>query len=419
MNNFDSPPYRPRWLEPALTEASREHPVVVLTGARQVGKSTVLQHAAPFRDWRYRSLDDLDVLAQARDDPAGLWAGVDAIVLDEVQRAPTVLHAVKRAVDSDRGRRFVLSGSANLLLMQHVGESLAGRAVTFHLGPMTVGEIAGVAPPSLLADALSGTWPPETIGQATDPLPWLLRGLMPALLTVQTPAGRLRWWEGYVQTYLERDLRQMAQIADLADFRRLMALLALRCGQLLNQSDIARDAGLSQPTAHRYIGLLEMTHLFHRLPSFAGSRTTQLVKSPRGFWSDPALAVFLSGYYDLDSLRASRELGGFFEALVFVHLAALAEQLVPRARLSFWRTRATGAEVDFVVTHGRRQLAIEVKLTERPGVRHTAGLKRFIDAQPGSRGLLVHAGDATIRLAEDIVAVPWTALGGVDGAMMP
>ncbi|MFN8423915.1 MAG: DUF4143 domain-containing protein [Anaerolineae bacterium] len=188
-------------------------------------------------------------------------------------------------------------------------------------------------------------------------------------------------------------------------------------GQLLNQSDIARDAGLSQPTAHRYIGLLEMTHLFHRLPSYAGGRTTQLVESPAASGPIRRWRCSCPATTTQDSLRASRRLGGFFEALVFVHLTALAEQLVPRARLSFWRTRAAGAEVDFVV-HGRRQLAVEVKLTEASGIRHTAGLKRFIDAQPGSRGLLVHAGDATIRLAEDIVAVPWTALGGV-AAMSP
>lgn len=415
MNDIDSPPvYHERWLTPILRQAVADHPVVVVTGARQVGKSTLLRHAAPFRDWRYRTLDDLDTLRQAGEDPFGLWEGTGAVVLDEVQRAPGLLSAVKRAVDTDRRQRFVLSGSANLALMHHVSESLAGRAVSFVLDPMTLGEQHDAAPPTLLADALAGRWPAE--GKAAvlprDPAPVLLRGLMPALLDLSTPAAWVRWWEGYVATYLERDLRQLARIEALPDFQRVMRLLALRSGQLLNQSDVARDASVSQPTLHRWANLLETTHLLVRLPVYATNRTTNLIKAPKLMWADPGLAVFLSGYFDAEDLRAAREYGAFFEDLLFAHLHTLAGLMTPHGRLHFWRTRS-GQEVDFVLEHGRRLLAIEVKLTERPGYRHTEGLRAFLDQHPDAAGgLLVHGGTDVVRLGERVVGVPWTMVTG-------
>jgi predicted AAA+ superfamily ATPase len=191
-----------------------------------------------------------------------------------------------------------------------------------------------------------------------------------------------------------------------------MELLALRIGQLINQSDLGRDARLSQSTVHRYLNLLETTHLFERLPAYTASHTTRLLKAPKAFWTDPGLAVFLAGYYDVESLRASREFGSFFESMIFLHLRTLTSLLTPRARLYFWRTQS-GDEVDFVVEHGRRLLAIEVKLTDNPGYRHTEGLRKFLQAHPAaSGGLLIHCGAMTRRLDEQIVAVPWTRLTG-------
>lgn len=387
--------------------------MVVLTGARQVGKSTLLRHAEPFHRWRYRTLDDFDVQEQVASNPKSLWAGAREMVLDEVRKAPELLPAVKQAVDRDRSLRFVLSGSANLLLMQQVSESLAGRAVYFVLDPMTLGEEQGEAPPDLLSRALAGDWPEEgEVAPLPELLPLLLRGFLPALLTLPGPESWLRWWEGYLTTYLERDLRQISQVDSLVDFRRVMQLLALRSGQLLNQSELGRDARLSQSTIHRYLNLLEATHLFQRLPAYTVSRTSRLLKSPRAFWTDPALATYLSGLYDEASLRASSQLGSLFETLVHQHLRTLCSLLTPRARLYSWRTRA-GAEVDFVVEHGRRILGLEVKLAEEANYRMTAGLRAFLEQVPGAAGgLVIYRGRRIARLAENIVAVPWTLLAG-------
>ncbi|MFN8489463.1 MAG: ATP-binding protein [Caldilineaceae bacterium] len=407
--------YYERWLTPLLQAASTDHPVVVLTGARQVGKSTLLRHAEPFRSWRYHTMDDFNSLRQATEDPASLWAGTDAVVLDEVQKAPKLIAAVKKTVDEQRPPvRFVLSGSANLLLMQQVSESLAGRAVYFILNPMTLGEIQRQPPPRLLTAALAGQWPAEAqlAESLPDTTPLLLRGFLPRLLMLEREEAWPQWWEGYVATYLERDLRQVAQIDALVDFRRLMELLALRTGQLVNQSDLGRDARLSQSTVHRYLNLLETTHLFERLPAYTASHTTRLLKAPKAFWTDPGLAIFLSGYFDQASLRASREFGSYFETFIYLHLRVLTSLLIPRARLYFWRTQ-TGDEVDFVVEHGRRLLAIEIKITDNPGYRHADELRTFLQAHPDAvGGLLIHCGKSIRRLDEKIVAVPWTLLTG-------
>jgi uncharacterized protein len=417
MNNSYSPliNYLPRWITPLLVKALDDVPVLVLTGARQVGKSTLLLNEKPFNDFRFLSMDDYDVLRQANDRPQALWAGTDRVILDEVQKTPSLLTAVKQEVDRAPGRtKFVLSGSANLLLMKQVNESLAGRAIYHVLDPLTLGEINQTAPPDLILKILAGEWPKE--GSVSEPLmdalPSIQRGLMPALLQLKSASSWVRWWDGYVATYLERDLRQVAQIDALVDFRRLMELLALRSGQMLNQSDLARDAGLSQPTTHRYLNLLETTHLFERVPAYTVNRTTRMLKAPKVYWNDTGLAVFLAGYFQEEDLRKAREIGNFIESFIYHHLRALAQLMTPPARLYNWRTQA-GQEVDFVMEYGRKVLAIEVKQTSRPGYGDTIGLKLFMADHPDAvGGLLLHCGQDIRWLGERILAVPWTLVTG-------
>ena len=415
MNTYAYLAYKERWLTPLLQSAIQDHPIIVLTGARQVGKSTLLLNAKPFRKWRFHTLDDFGTLEQAHSNPESLWAGTTQVVLDEVQKAPNLLLAVKKAVDQHPGRfQFVLSGSANLLLMKQVSESLAGRAVYFVLDPMSVGEMHNRPYPDILNSVLNSEFPDETTLDTGLPsaAEYILRGFMPPLLMLETSQASTRWWDGYVATYLERDLRQVAQIDALLDFRRVMELAALRSGQLINQSELARDARLTQPTTHRYLNLLETTHLFDRLPAYTASRTTRLLKSPKAFFNDPALAVFLSGYYELEDVLKAREYGAYFETFIYHHLRILSRLMTPSGRLHFWRT-LDGNEVDFVLEHGRKLLAIEVKLTDNPGYRDAAGSRLFLKNHSKASGaLIVYCGRQIKRLDEKILAVPWTFLTG-------
>jgi len=407
--------YKTRWIAPLLRDALNTHPIIVLTGARQVGKSTLLQREPPFPTWRYISLDDFDTLAQARTDPASLWAGADRVVLDEVQKATNVLDAVKLTVDSHYGMyRFILSGSANILLFKKVSESLAGRAVYFTLYPMTGGEMSGSRLPKILEKLLKGQLPNQQRVESpmNDPIALMWKGFMPSLTQMDSYATVIRWWEGYVATYLERDLRQLSQIDSLPDFRRLMAALALRCGQVLNQTEVARDTGITQPTVHRYINLLETTCLIDRLPAFSVNRTKRLIKSPKVMWSEPGLVSFLAGHYDPESLKTSREAGGVFESMVYLHLKALSQLLVPRPRIYYWRT-TTGKEVDFVLEWGRTLVAVEAKLSTKPKFTDIENLRLFLQEYPETSAcLLVYAGDEVKMIHEKIVAVPWFLLGG-------
>ena len=415
MNNFTPPVYRERWLTPLLQSAIEDHPIIVLTGARQVGKSTLLLNAEPFRNWRFQTLDDFGTLEQAHSNPESLWAGTNQVVLDEVQKTPELLFAVKKTVDQHPGRyQFVLSGSANLLLMKQVSESLAGRAIYFVLDPMSIGEMHNRPHPDILARTLNSEFPEEASlpVELPNPAEFILRGFMPPLLTLDSSQAWTRWWDGYVATYLERDLRQVAQIDALLDFRRVMELAALRSAQLINQSELSRDARLSQPTTHRYLNLLETTHLFDRLPAYTASRTTRLLKSPKAFFNDPALAVFLSGYYELDDLLKAREYGAYFETFIYHHLRILARLMTPSGRLHFWRT-LEGNEVDFVLEYGRRLLAVEVKFTDNLGYRDTAGLRLFLENHPkASGGLVVYGGRQIKRMDEKTVAIPWSLITG-------
>jgi uncharacterized protein len=404
--------YKKRRIASVIREITDSLPVVVITGARQVGKSTMLR--AEFADYAYLTLDDYAILEQARLDPQSLWQDQDKVVIDEAQRLPELFLAIKLAVDqSERRKRFILSGSTNLYLMEKVTESLAGRAVYVDLLPMTYGEAHGITAPANFRALWQADSPLSKAAPPVEDLPGvMLRGFMPPVMTLESPRAVLTWLDGYVKTYLERDLRELSQVESLIDFRRLMQCLALRTGNILNQADVAKDCGLSHATAHRYIKLLEVSNIISRVPAWYASRSKRLVKSPKVYFLDPSLSIFLSGYTDRDALVNSREVGGYFETLVHLHLRALCELMTPQTHLYYWRT-STRREVDFVLEHGRRILPIEVKLARRPTSADAANLLAFLDEHPqATHGVIVHGGDELFRLHSKVVAVPWWWLDG-------
>lgn len=397
----------PRHLQPALAERLRLMPAVVVTGARQTGKSTLVQVLTP-GERRFLSLDDLDVVELARRDPEALVGGSAPVTLDEVQREPDLLLAVKRAIDRRRrAGQFLLTGSANLLLMRGVSESLAGRASYLAIWPMTRREQQGLGTCGLWEDlvgAEDGKWLDLLRADSAGPEDWRAvarRGGFPTpAVHMTTAAERVVWFEGYVRTYLERDLQTLSSIAALPDFRRLMRAACLRLGQLVNQTELARDVALPQPTVHRYINLLETSFLLVRVPAYAVNRTKRLIKSPKLYWGDTGLALHLAGL--------SAPGGAHLENLVLNDLLCWRDARTERAEILYWRT-ATGEEVDFVIETGGRLLPIEIKATTRPRLADAAGLRTF-RAEYGKTsraGLLLHAGSALEWLLPDVLAAPW------------
>ena len=397
----------PRMVGAALAERLAVMPAVVVTGARQTGKSTLAEHLVAGRR-QYRTLDDLDALDLARRDPAALVDVPGPLTLDEVQRAPALLQAVKRAVDRRRvAGRFLLTGSANLLLMRQVSETLAGRASYLTLWPMTRGEQRGLGRAGAWEELLATPdeqWLDLLAARKEEPDDWRAlarRGGFPTpALALPKSSERAVWFDGYVRTYLERDLQDIASISALPDFRRLMRAACLRLGQLVNQTELARDCGLPQPTVHRWLNLLETSYLALRLPAYAVNRTKRLIKSPKLYWGDTGLALHLAG--------ADEPSGPHLENLVLQDLVAWRDARLERAEIGYWRT-TIGEEVDFVVEAGRQLLPIEVKASARPRLADAAHLRTF-RAEYGKRsraGLLLHAGSTLEWLAPDVLAAPW------------
>ncbi len=397
----------PRLVAQSLAERLRVMPAVVVTGARQTGKSTLAQELAPGKR-RYFSLDDLDVADAARRDPELLVGGDQPVIIDEVQREPDLLRAVKRAIDKKRRPgQFLLTGSANLLLMRRVSESLAGRASYLTLWPMTRREQAGLGRCGLWEDLLGAPdeeWLDLLSAQPDAPEDWRVlarRGGFPTpAVHMRTARERSVWFDGYVRTYLERDLHELSSIVALPDFRRLMRAVCLRLGQLVNQTELGRDVALAQPTVHRYLNLLETSYLLVRLPAYAVNRTKRIIKSPKLYWGDTGVALHLGG---------SDEPGGaHLENLVLHDLLAWRDARLDRAEVCYWRT-TIGEEVDFVIEAGGRLLPIEVKATGRPRLGDAKHLRTF-RAEYGKKaraGLLLHTGSTLEWIAPDVLAVPW------------
>ncbi len=397
----------PRLVEPALAERLRVMPAVVVTGARQTGKSTlVAQRVAGSR--RYATLDDLDVLDAARRDPEVLVGGRQPVTLDEVQREPALLAAVKRAIDQDRtAGRFLLTGSANLLLMRQVAESLAGRASYLTLWPMTRREQLGKGRGGLWEELLATRdedWPDLLVaggGRQEDWRALALRGGFPTPATqLNTARDRAIWFDGYVRTYLERDLQDLAAITALPDVRRLMRASCLRLGQMLNQTELGRDVALPQATVHRWLNLLETSYALVRLPAYAVNRSKRLIKTPKLYWADTGVAAHLAG--------VDEPSGAYLENLVLHDLLAWRDARLDRAEIGYWRTTA-GAEVDLVVESGDRLLPIEIKAGARPRLTEARHLRAFRE-EYGDRarsGLLLHTGTTVDWLAPDVLAAPW------------
>lgn len=404
--------YKKRWIGPGIKSAIKSFPVVILSGARQVGKSTFLQQEFP--EFKYISLDDYSILEQAKNDPFSLWMGIEKVIIDEAQKCPEIFNAIKIAVDkSQRMMRFLISGSSNILLMKEISESLAGRAIYFEMLPMTSEETKGniKSPKNFFRLWRHDYKEKEQEFDSIDPIPSILKGFMPPLMYLTEQRDVILWWEGYIKTYLERDLRELSQIESLIDFKRVLESLALRVGNLINQTEVARDTGISQPTVYRYIKLLEVSNIIKRIPAFFSSRTKRVTKSPKLFFIDSGLCTYLAGYHNEDSLRNSREIGNIFETTIFLHLKILSDLMVPKAKIFYWRTH-TGKEVDFVLEQGKNLLAFEIKLTKRPAFKDIKNLIAFIEEHPQTvRGVLLHNGSSLKWLHSKVLAAPWWWVG--------
>jgi uncharacterized protein len=395
----------PRLVSQPLALALRSFPVVVITGSRQTGKSTLVR----LSDERaYLTLDHLEILDRARTEPEALVRSAERMTLDEVQRSPDLLLAVKGAVDEHKvPGRFLLTGSANLLLMQRISESLAGRAAYLTLWPLTRREQLGAGTAGVWArlfESEDQTWRDLLEAETAEAEDWrdlARRGGYPIpAYELSDPEARALWFDGYTRTYLERDLQELSTVTSLVDFRRLMRAACLRLGNLVQQTELGRDVGLPQPTVHRHLSLLETSYQLVRVPPYSVNRTKRLIKTPKLYWCDTGLALHLAG--------ETEPRGAHLENLILTDLLAWRDSRIPRPEILYWRT-TTGEEVDFLIEWQGRLLPVEIKATSQPRLSDARGLLAFRAEYPdlARAGLLLHTGTETGWIAQGVLAAPW------------
>jgi predicted AAA+ superfamily ATPase len=403
--------YIHRSLEPALRKAAADFPAVVLTGPRQSGKTTLLKHLFGKR-CRYVSLEPPDVKAAAEIDPRGFLDAYPApVILDEVQHAPDLLPYIKERIDARRSRagQYLLTGSQNILVMEKIGESLAGRAATLRLLPMARREGEG-HPDAVLPWESRGSGGRERNRSGRGIWRDFLRGGYPELVAhPKRDAGM--WHSSYIQTYLERDVRTLRNIGDLTQFQSFLKLLAARSGQLLNLTDFARDLGTAVNTVKAWLSVLEATYQVVVLRPYFANVGKRLVKTPKVYFSDVGTLCHLAGLKDSEH-AASGPMGGWImETAVLAEIVRTIVHRGEEPRIHFWRTSA-GEEVDFIVEYEGKLVPIEVKTSATPRPAMASLIVKFQEDM-GKRampGYVIHAGGIRLPLGGGVTALPFSEL---------
>ena len=412
---MESPSLLPRRIEPRIAEALLDTPVVLLAGPRQAGKTTLVRHIAAQQGLRYLTLDDGLTLLSAREDPVGMVRSLDRAVIDEIQRAPQLLLAIKKSVDEDRRPgRFLLTGSANLMALPTVADSLAGRMETLSLLPLSQSEMA-LRQANWIDQAFAGR-----ILQASTPavgealVERVLRGGYPE--AVARPAGRRRttWARQYIDALIERDVRDIAHIDKLDQLPRFLRALAHTAGQMCNYTQLGAQVGLDGKTALRYCGVFEQMYLLQRIDVWARNRLSRVVKTAKLQFLDAGLLASLLDLTAQEVAQDRTRFGNVLETFVFGELLKHSTTAQDDYRLMYYRD-ADKFEVDVVIENAAGQLVgVEVKAAATVKASDLRCLKKWAAlAGPQFRlGVVLYDGTETLPLGDGLWAAPLSSLWG-------
>lgn len=404
--------YIKRWMEQKIEESLEAHPIVILTGPRQVGKSTLLENAHFLKNWGYLTLDDPDILEQAKEDPKSLLWEDTPTIIDEVQRCPELLLTVKYFVDqSKRKRQFILSGSGNISLRQHPRETLAGRAKYLHLRGLSYRELKGLPQEGILDSLWEGKEIKfQDIPMAGDITNAVWRGGLPGV--VLASSDKVAWDRGssYIDTYIHRDIQDLVKIRHPQNFRRLMEGLAQSTGWESVQEELSKLCSETRSNVSRYMSLLQDTGLLHELRGYT-SKNERAYRQAKYYWFDSGAACFLSGIISSKELIKKNLKGRYFENYIFQQICSWASTLMVEPEIYYWKPKQGSSEVDFVLRSGTNVLGLEIKSSEQIAFKDTKSMREFLKSHPeASKGIIVYCGNKVFPVATNIYAVPYSEL---------
>lgn len=402
-----------RTIKPIIEDALNRSPIVLITGARQTGKTTLAKEIGAQKNYHYVTFDDIRYLAAAQSDPTGFIAGLPKpVILDEVQRVPDIFLAIKKDVDENRKPgRYLLTGSANPLMIPRLGDAFVGRMEIFTLYPLSQGELLGRR-----ECFIDNVFKQEPISSRApvirkDLLEKIVVGGYPLMQNISEHA-RESWINSYITTLLQRDVQDLAQISGLTEFPNLLRILATRTSNLLNVAELSRSSGIATSTLHRYITLLEALFIISFIQPWHANLGKRLVKSPKTSFIDTGILTFLLGATTERLLADSMLVGNILENFVATELRKQATWSQERVNLYHFRTQ-TGIEVDMILENSAGKLiALEVKASETVGANDFKGLKYLQEEAQDKfiQGIVLYTGDATIPFGKNLFALPISSL---------
>ncbi len=414
MQGMQEQSFYPRKIGPRIAEAMADTPVVLLAGPRQAGKTTLVRQLSG-SGARYLTLDDALTLMSAKEDPVGMIRSLDRAVIDEIQRAPSLLLAIKKSVDEDRRPgRFLLTGSANLMALPTVADSLAGRMETLLLLPLSQSEIEGQST-NWLDSVFAGQIPrPGTKALGSDLVDRVLSGGYPEALSRSTPRRRIAWARQYIDALIQRDVRDVSRIEKLDQLPRFLRALAQTAGQMCNYSQLGGQVGLDSKTAAKYLGVFEQMYLLKRVDVWARNRLNRVVKTPKLQFIDSGLLAALIELTAEEVERDRTRFGNVLESFVYGELLKATSTADGEYALMYYRD-ADKVEVDMVIENAAGQLVgVEVKASASVKESDLKGLRKLasLAGDQFKMGILLYDGDETMPLGDNIWAAPMATLWG-------